>query len=125
MLALFNKCPLYLAVHGIRNLETNIFNDMGRQKYLRNSGIPLVLVLLVGLTLKSNYNDVTNLRNNWEFKRYLKTLNVNSFINRRELQINKPSGHLPCKREDQKVAAPLGKSSASTFSVFANNRNDL
>ena len=76
----------------------------GRPKYLRNSGIQLVLVLLVGLTIKSIYNDVINLKNEWEFKRYLNTL---SSI-RREAQSERSDG-LPCERQRQKGASSYGK----------------
>ena len=78
----------------------------GRPKYLRNSGIQLVLVLLVGLTLKSIYNDVMNFKNEWEFKRYLKTL---SSIRREAQSEAERSDGLPCERQRQKGASSYGK----------------
>ena len=82
---------------------------MGSPKHLRNSGIQLVLVLCVGLTLKSMYDDITNLRTKTELKRYLRKLNMNSYINRKEIQWKNPTGTLPCERQNQKVHTRPGK----------------
>ena len=73
---------------------------MGRQNYLRNSGIQLVLLLLVGLTLRSIYSDVTYFRNEWEFKKYIQSLNVNSY--RSGYWSNKPSDAGPCEPSDDR-----------------------